>query len=123
MILLCLASGRAAIGQQSGGVDHAARHRAAIAAAAASVPAGSPTATAIARLGDALLRAGSVQPAIESFEKAIAIERSLRPHLWQYGIALQFAGRHRDAQKLFEQHRTVNPHDVENAAWHFSCVA
>jgi len=45
------------------------------------------------------------------------------PQLWQRGIALYYAGRYDDCRKQFEAHRTVNPDDVENAAWHFLCVA
>jgi lipoprotein NlpI len=45
------------------------------------------------------------------------------PQLWQRGIALYYAGRFADCRKQFESHRTVNPDDVENAAWHFLCVA
>ncbi len=45
------------------------------------------------------------------------------PQLWQRGIALYYAGRYRDCRLQFEAHRTVNPADVENAAWHFLCVA
>ena len=45
------------------------------------------------------------------------------PHLWQRGIALYYAGRYTDCRRQFESHRTVNPDDVENAAWHFLCVA
>jgi lipoprotein NlpI len=45
------------------------------------------------------------------------------PQLWQRGIALYYAGRYDDCRKQFEAHRTVNPADVENAAWHFLCVA
>ncbi len=45
------------------------------------------------------------------------------PQLWQRGIALYYAGRYRDCRAQFESHRTVNPDDVENAAWHFLCVA
>jgi len=39
------------------------------------------------------------------------------------GIALYYAGRFKDCRAQFESHRTVNPDDVENAAWHFLCVA
>jgi lipoprotein NlpI len=46
-----------------------------------------------------------------------------RPHHWQRGIALYYAGRFEDGTKQFELHRTVNPEDVENAAWHFLCLA
>ena len=44
-------------------------------------------------------------------------------HLWQRGIALYYAGRYGDCRRQFESHRTVNPDDVENAAWHFLCAA
>jgi lipoprotein NlpI len=45
------------------------------------------------------------------------------PQLWQRGIALYYAKRFTDCRRQFESHRTVNPDDVENAAWHFLCVA
>jgi lipoprotein NlpI len=45
------------------------------------------------------------------------------PYLWQRGIALYYAGRYDDCRQQFESHRQVNPDDVENAAWHFLCVA
>jgi lipoprotein NlpI len=44
------------------------------------------------------------------------------PQLWQRGIAHYYAGRYTDCRRQFESHRTVNPDDVENAAWHFLCV-
>jgi lipoprotein NlpI len=45
------------------------------------------------------------------------------PRLWQRGIALYYVGRFKDCRAQFESHRKVNPDDVENAAWHFLCVA
>ena len=45
------------------------------------------------------------------------------PQLWQRGIALYYASRYDDCRRQFESHRTVNPNDVENAVWHFLCVA
>ena len=45
------------------------------------------------------------------------------PQLWQRGIALYYAGRYDDCRRQFEAHRTVNPDEVENAVWHFLCVA
>jgi lipoprotein NlpI len=45
------------------------------------------------------------------------------PQLWQRGIALYYAGRYDDCRLQFESHRAVNPDDVENAVWHFLCVA
>src|SRR5262249_47308177 len=34
-----------------------------------------------------------------------------------------YAGQFRACRAQFEAHRLVNPDDVENAAWHFLCVA
>ncbi|WP_237607303.1 tetratricopeptide repeat protein [Roseimaritima sediminicola] len=112
--------------------SHRDRHAAAIARAEAWVAAGadSPSlADAYVRLGDAFLRGGRTAEAVESFEHALrlhresGLRRDLRPYLWQYGIALYFEGRFADGRRLFEAHRRVNPHDVENAAWHFLCAA
>ena len=74
-------------------------------------------------LGDAQLRAGKFNEAIRSFEKSIQLDPPSKPYLWQYGIALFFGDRFDDGKRLFEKHRKVNSNDVENAAWHFLCVA
>ena len=58
--------------------------------------------------------------AFDSLAKAVPDQA---PHLWQRGIALYYAGRYDDCRRQFESHRAVNPDDVENAAWHFLCVA
>jgi len=57
------------------------------------------------------------------FDQLVVAEPRAEPELWQRGLALYCAGRFEDGQKQFELHRTVNPNDVENAAWHFLCVA
>jgi lipoprotein NlpI len=80
--------------------------------------------------GDALItrgmdefRAGKIAESIASFDTAVKLEPGVEPHLWQRGISYYYAGRFVDGQKQFELHKTVNPHDVENAAWHYLCVA
>jgi lipoprotein NlpI len=57
------------------------------------------------------------------FDRVVALAPGYAPQLWQRGIALYYAGRYQDCRAQFESHRTVNPDDVENAAWHFLCVA
>ncbi|HUF60960.1 MAG TPA: tetratricopeptide repeat protein [Verrucomicrobiales bacterium] len=42
---------------------------------------------------------------------------------WQRGIALYCNGDYAAGRRQFEEHQTVNPRDVENAAWHYLCVA
>ncbi|QDV46408.1 lipoprotein NlpI [Stieleria neptunia] len=73
--------------------------------------------------GDTLLRCGEAKRAIEMFEGYLAKRPDDRPYLWQLGIAFYFDGKFKAGAELFEIHREVNPHDVENAAWHFLCVA
>jgi hypothetical protein len=60
---------------------------------------------------------------VRGFDDVAKAAPSSAPHLWQRGIALYYAGRYEDCREQFESHRTVNPNDVENAAWHFLCVA
>lgn len=75
------------------------------------------------RRGDGHLKAGRFVDAIADFDAAIALQSSLEAHHWRRGIAHYYAGRYADGAAQFELHRTVNGNDVENAAWHFLCVA
>ncbi|MCC9645291.1 tetratricopeptide repeat protein [Rhodopirellula sp. JC740] len=103
---------------------HAQRHRRAIEIAQINLR---PTEPGLANrsvaLADALLRAGRAKDSVKHYEQAIQERPSVRPYLWQYGIALFFVERFEDGRELFEAHRKVNPNDVENAAWHFLCEA
>ncbi len=72
---------------------------------------------------DIYLRAGKVEWAVRLFDRYLKSKRQDLPQLWQRGIALYFMGEYQAAASQFEVHRTVNPNDVENAAWHFLCVA
>ena len=71
---------------------------------------------------DAFL-AGRVEESVTLFDRVAAQAPSIAPELWQRGIALYYVGRYADCRRQFESHRTVNPNDVENPAWHFLCVA
>jgi lipoprotein NlpI len=67
--------------------------------------------------------AGRVKESVIGFDRVAALAPEAAPQLWQRGIALYYVGRYDDCRKQFESHRTVNPNDVENPAWHFLCVA
>jgi tetratricopeptide (TPR) repeat protein len=58
-----------------------------------------------------------------TFDELAKLVPDQAPFLWQRGIALYYAGRYTDCRRQFESHRAVNPDDVENAVWHFLCVA
>ena len=63
------------------------------------------------------------EESVAAFNKAVAFAPQTAPQLWQRGLSLYYAGDYKEGRKQFELHQTVNPHDVENAAWHFICVA
>ena len=67
--------------------------------------------------------AGRIDEAAAGFDTVAELLPQQAPNLWQRGIALYYAERYDDCRAMFESHRTVNPNDVENAAWHFLCVA
>src|SRR5688572_17440572 len=66
---------------------------------------------------------GRIVESVAGFDHVAKLAPDSAAELWQRGIALYYAGRYSDCRAQFEQHRTVNPNDVENAAWHFLCVA
>lgn len=66
---------------------------------------------------------GRFGESVSAFDDLVRIVPDYKPQLWQRGIALYYAGRYGDCRTQFELHRAVNPDDVENAAWHFLCVA
>ena len=66
---------------------------------------------------------GDIQESADEFDVLVELMPNFAPRLWQRGIVLYYAARYDDCIAQFESHRTVNPNDVENATWHFLCVA
>ncbi len=73
--------------------------------------------------GTRAFMAGNMGEALRQWDRQIAEDPSAGPHHWQRGLALYYAGRYKDGRVQFEEHQVVNSQDVENAAWHFLCVA
>jgi lipoprotein NlpI len=71
--------------------------------------------------GDAQLKLGRFKEAVADFDAFLAARPDRAPEHWRRGIALYCAGRYADGVKQFDLHRTVNPQDVENSAWHYLC--
>jgi lipoprotein NlpI len=67
--------------------------------------------------------AGRIKQAVEGYDKAVQMDPSSMPYLWQRGLAQYYAGQYKQCKAQFEAHRTVNPNDVENPVWHFLCTA
>jgi lipoprotein NlpI len=68
-------------------------------------------------------RDNDIAGSLADFDRAAQVYPKLAPQLWQRGISDYYAGKFREGRRQFELHQTVNPDDVENAAWHFLCVA
>lgn len=66
---------------------------------------------------------GLIKESIADFDQFLALVPAQAPQHWQRGISLYYSGRFDDGRKQFELHQAVNPNDVENAVWHFLCVA
>lgn len=79
--------------------------------------------TAYKMRGRENFKLGEIEKSIADFDRYIALEPKQEPYLWERGISLYYAGRFADGRKQFEKHQTVNSSDVENAVWHFMCVA
>jgi lipoprotein NlpI len=67
--------------------------------------------------------AGKIEEALGHWDRQITKNPDEGPHHWQRGLALYYAGKYKEGRAQFESHQKVNPQDVENAAWHFLCVA
>lgn len=61
--------------------------------------------------------------AVAAFDQVVKLAPESKPQLWQRGLALYYTGQYQEGREQFETHQTVNTADVENAAWHFICVA
>ena len=61
--------------------------------------------------------------ALTAWDRQIADAPDEEPQHWQRGLALYYARKFQEGREQFEAHQKVNPQDVENAVWHFLCVA
>lgn len=104
-----------------------ARRRLVLAALGFAVPvpsaAAEPAPEALFAEGVRLFLDAEPVKSARKFDQLVAAAPGAEPELWQRGLALYYAERFDDGRTQFELHRTVNPNDVENAAWHFLCVA
>lgn len=73
--------------------------------------------------GSLYFRTGQIKESLKDFDSAVEKSPDLLPYLWQRGISQYYAEEYKKGAEQFQVHRTVNPNDVENAFWHFLCVA
>jgi lipoprotein NlpI len=82
-----------------------------------------PSPNALFQQGVDLFFAAKPKESVAAFDQLIALVPDSKPQLWQRGLSLYYAGDFKGGREQFEVHQTVNGNDVENAAWHFLCIA
>ena len=75
------------------------------------------------RRGVVHFKLAHIDESISDFDQFLKLQPAQAPYHWQRGICYYYAGRFEDGRRQFELHQTVNPNDVENAVWHFLCLA
>ncbi len=78
---------------------------------------------ALDRRGSEQFKLGKVAEALADFDRSVKLRPEAAPGHWKRGIALYYAGRYDDGRRQFEGYEKVDTNDVENAVWHFLCVA
>jgi lipoprotein NlpI len=73
------------------------------------------------RRGDLYLWQGEFKKAVADYDAFLKENPRFEPEHWRRGIALYYTGQYKEGVAQFETHKTVNPQDVENAAWHYLC--
>jgi lipoprotein NlpI len=82
-----------------------------------------PKPVAFQHRGAEHFRVGNFEKSVADFDEFVRRVPQQAAHHWQRGISCYYAGKFDEGRKQFEAHKTVNPNDVENAVWHFLCVA
>jgi tetratricopeptide (TPR) repeat protein len=72
--------------------------------------------------GEEHFRQAHIAESIADFDRELRLAPERAPQHWQRGIALYYGGEYEKGAQQFKLHQTVNPQDVENAAWHFLCA-
>jgi lipoprotein NlpI len=75
------------------------------------------------RRGSEQFKLGKISESLADFDKFLALRPDEFPGHWKRGISLYYAGKFDDGRKQFEGYEKVDTNDVENAVWHFLCVA
>lgn len=73
--------------------------------------------------GELHFKLGMAKESADDFTQLILRNPREGPNHWQRGISFYYADQFTFGRRQFESHQTVNPRDVENAVWHFLCVA
>lgn len=64
-----------------------------------------------------------VEGSLIDFNRALELDSSIRPYLWQRGLSLYYVEQYAEGGKQFREDVAVNSSDTEEAIWAFLCEA
>jgi lipoprotein NlpI len=73
--------------------------------------------------GEVHFKLGKFAESLADFDRYLEFEPSEKNGHWQRGITCYYAGKFDEGKKQFEGYEKVDTNDVENAVWHYLCVA
>lgn len=80
-------------------------------------------ADAYQRRGAEHFKQGQINESIADFDKFIELRPDQMQVHWQRGISYYYAGRFEEGWKQFKAYEEKDTNDVENAVWHYLCLA
>jgi lipoprotein NlpI len=73
--------------------------------------------------GSEQFKRGKIAESVADFDMFLKLEPKAAPGHWKRGISLYYLGRFDDGRDQFRAYEKEDTNDVENAVWHFLCVA
>ena len=73
--------------------------------------------------GEAYFKLAKIKESIADFDAYLEVNPERDPHHWMRGISYYYANEFKKGHEQFERHQVVNSNDVENAVWHYLCLA
>jgi lipoprotein NlpI len=73
--------------------------------------------------GSVHFKLGNISESLADFDRYLQSCPNETAGHWRRGITCYYAGKYAEGAKQFELYQTVDSNDVENAIWHFLCVA
>ncbi len=99
------------------------RHEEAVADFTRAIELGPKAAAAYDLRGSEQFKRGRIAESLADFDRVLKLRPDAFAGHWKRGITLYYAGKYDDGRKQFEGYEKVDTNDVENAVWHFLCVA
>jgi len=73
--------------------------------------------------GSVHFKLGNFRESLADFDQYLDSKPTQRAGHWRRGITCYYAGRFDEGRKQFEGYEKVDANDVENAVWHYLCLA